>query len=167
MEENNDLDFHQDIEKGIPGEEMYIQYLINNNIHYVDVRSEKDYRKMDVDFLVGEKERMVDVKTNYKDNDQLIFETYGNCEPKYGKKTDGWAYTSWAEYFVFISLDTGKMIEVVNDTQFYFWFKFIAMTKHLNRNKDSYNKKTGSKWQSAYIKLDLEEIPKKFIKYLT
>ncbi|MEL7646990.1 MAG: hypothetical protein AAGU76_02800 [Sedimentibacter sp.] len=57
--------FKQTLQKGEQGEVAFIQYCESKNIPLIDVRNDKEFQKIDVDFIVGNKGTRVEIKTEY------------------------------------------------------------------------------------------------------
>lgn len=88
------ITFNSENKKGKYGEELVIKYLKATNISYEDVRLEKEYQKIDVDFLVGPRNRKWEVKTDTIMNStgNIVLETHieqnGVCNPGYWGVTE-------------------------------------------------------------------------------
>ena len=143
-------DFKQDIAKGKIGEiifkEDFLEFL---NINYEDVTGSQKFQVIDSDFLT--KIGLYEIKTNYKDDNHLIFEDYTNCNKELSKISLGWIYKTKADLIVFVSKATRTMIFLPYNDRFKSYYSIIRNETNLIKNKISIN---GSrKWQSAYRKV--------------
>jgi len=140
-------DFIDDIAKGKIGETIFEKNFLNFlNINYKNVSGSQQYQIIDSDYLtqIGTYE----IKTNYKDNQTLIFEEYTNINELLGKISFGWIYKSKADLIVFISKLTETMIFLPMTEKLKEHYELIKNNFELIYNKISVNK--NSKWQSAF-----------------
>lgn len=160
----NHHSYKNDIELGKTGENIFTKFMINRNIEYVDVSNNNNFYQFDADYLIKKDNeyKWYDVKFNYKNDNQLILETFFNCNLQYGKIRKGWVFTSWSDYFIFIS-DT-QLINLSNSESFQEWLKKNVNQYHLYKNKPTHDEKRNYWWQGAYIRIPLEDIPVKFWK---
>lgn len=139
--------FIKDLERGKIGEKIFIDdFLDFLNIQYKDVTGCQKFQVIDTDYLT--KIGTYEIKTNYKDNETLVFEDYTNINKNYGKKSLGWVYKTDADLIVFISKKTRTMIFLPFTKQFKAQYKTIRENTKLIRNKPSTH--NGNKWQSAF-----------------
>lgn len=141
------LNFIQDIEKGRVGEDIFRkEFLDFLKVKYKDVTNCQAYQIIDSDFLsdIG----LIEVKSNYKDNNQLIIETYTNCNLSLGAKSWGWVYKSKADLIVFISVKTHTMVFLpFNDKFKRHWTVIKGQTVAKRNNITEHN---GKLWQSSF-----------------
>jgi len=156
-------DFKQDIKRGKVGElifqEDFLEFL---GINYEDVTGRQQFQAIDQDFLgsIGTYE----IKTNYKDNDQIIIEEFTNSNEAFGPKSMGWFYKSKADILVCISKDTRMMILIPFTPAFKEHYETIKDDYELLSNRPSEGK-NGRKWQSAFRRIPLEAIAGYYAKY--
>jgi hypothetical protein len=143
-------DFLADIKRGGVGELIFKEdFLDFLNINYQDVTGSQKYQIIDSDYLT--KIGLYEIKTNYKDNDILIFEDYTNCNINLGKISYGWVYKTKSDLIVFISKTTRTMIFLPFNDKFKLHYKTIRENTELLKNQiTEYN---GNRWQSAYRKV--------------
>ena len=146
----NTTNFIKDIQKGKIGElifkEDFLEFL---NINYIDVTGCQKFQIIDNDFIT--KIGLYEIKTNYKDDEYLIFEDYTNKNEKLGKISLGWIYKTKADLIIFISKRTRTMIFLPFNDKFKNNYKSIRMETNLILNKISVN--GNDKWQSAFRKV--------------
>lgn len=139
--------FIKDVQKGKVGEKIFIDDFLNFlNIEYKDVTGCQKFQVIDTDYLT--KIGTYEVKTNYKDNEQLIFEDYTNKNTNLSKKSLGWVYKTDADLIVFISKKTRTMVFLPFNDRFKQHYKTIRQKTKLRLNKISHH--NGRKWQSAF-----------------
>lgn len=135
-------DFLADINRGKVGEvifkEDFLQFL---NINYQDVTGCQKFQIIDADFLT--KIGLYEIKTNYRDNQTLIFEDYTNY-----KTSLGWVYKTKADLIIFVSKHTRTMVFLPFNDRFKQHYKFIRENTELEMNKITQNE--GRTWQSAF-----------------
>lgn len=87
--------------KGKPAEEIAAQRIAKAGWQIEDVRKDKEYQAVDIDYICSKDDDTwtVDVKTDrcYK-TQNYFFETLANVEAK----KQGWAYTSEADYILIV-----------------------------------------------------------------
>ena len=155
-------DFKQDIKRGGVGElifqEDFLEFL---GINYKDVTGCQLFQAIDQDFIgsIGTYE----VKTNYKDDDQIIIEEFTNVNVALGPKSAGWFYKSKADILVCISKQTRAMILIPFTSAFKGHYEIIKDDYELYRNRVSVG--NGRKWQSAFRRIPLEAIDGYYAKY--
>jgi hypothetical protein len=137
--------FISDINKGKIGEnifkEDFLQFL---KINYEDVSGCQRFQVIDADFLT--KIGLYEIKTNYKDDEILIFEDYTNYNTSLG-----WVYKTKADLIIFISVKTRTMVFLPFDDNFKNNYKSLREKTELFFNKPSeYN---GNIWRSAFRKI--------------
>jgi hypothetical protein len=144
----NSTSFEADVKKGKVGEQIFIEDFLNFlQIKYQDVTGSQAFQIIDADFL--SKIGLYEIKTNYRDNEQLIFEDYANIDPQYGRISEGWIKKSRADLIVFISKTSRSMIMLPFTEKFKIHYATsIANATPLNRNRPS--EWNGRKWQSAF-----------------
>ena len=154
--------FEEDLFKGVVGENIFIDYIKEKKISFTDVRHEPYFQIHDVDFVINEK--WYEVKNNYKDNECIILELMINANPKFGDLIDGWFYTSLANYFIFTSRK--HIIQLRNSLKFYNWFEANKSNYTIVKNQPTINQRKQKVYQSGYVRIPIEDIPKIFIKRL-
>lgn len=141
-------DFYKDIQKGKIGElifkEDFLEFL---NINYEDVSGCQRFQIIDADFLT--KIGLYEIKTNYKDNEILIFEDYTDY-----KSSLGWVYKTKADLIIFISKSTRTMIFLPFNQKFKDHYKFLRENTELILNQKSTH--NGRTWRSAFRKVPFE-----------
>ncbi len=155
--------FDDDIKRGKLGEDIFAQdFLQFLNINYENVTNKQGFMVIDTDFasLVGSYE----IKTNYKDDKQIIIEEYTNINKAYGPISLGWFYKSKCDILVFISKETRAMILIPFTPEFKSAYEHIKENYKLNFNSVSQNR-TGDHWQSAYRRIPLQAISGYFAFY--
>lgn len=142
--------FIDDIKKGKIGElifkEDFLEFL---NINFIDVTGCQQFQVIDSDYLT--KIGLYEIKTNYKDDEYLIFEDYTNYNKELGKISFGWVYKTKADLIIFISKKTRTMIFLPYTINFKNNYKFIRENTDLIPNKISINGL--QRWQSAFRKV--------------
>jgi len=149
-------DFLEDIKRGKIGEAIFKEdFLDFLNIHYEDVSGCQRFQIIDTDFIA--KIGSYEIKLNYKDNKQLIIETYTNINESYGKISLGWIYKTTADVIVFISKTSRTLIFLPFTEGFKNHFAKNIRTKYKNiYNKVSVN--NNNKWQSAFMIIPFEDL---------
>lgn len=149
----NNTDFFDDIKKGQIGEQIFVEDFLNFlNIKYKDVTGCQSFQVIDSDYLT--KIGLYEIKTNYKDNEQLIFEEYTNCNIDLCKISLGWLYKTKADLIIFISKQTRKMIFLPFTDNFKEHYKTIREKTELIKNKIT--NKYNQQWQSAFRRVPFE-----------
>ena len=147
--------FKDDIKKGKVGERIFIEdFLDFLNIGFEDVSDKQAFQTEDTDFLSGI--GSCEVKSNYRDNNELIIEEYTNINESLGRKSRGWYYKSTAKTLVFVSSKTRTMIILPFTDEFKEKYEEIKERYPLRRNRISERGK--SKWQSAFRVIPLEAL---------
>jgi hypothetical protein len=154
--------FIDDIHRGHIGESIFIDDFLNFlKIKFQDVTGNQGFQIIDADMLC--KIGLYEIKTNYKDDKQIIIEEFTNVNPELGAISKGWFYKSKADTLVFISKDTRTMILIPFTDEF---------RKHYEATKNNYkliwNKisiKNNTKWQSAFRKIPLSALNGHFAYY--
>ena len=140
--------FH--ISKGKVGETIFKEdFLDFLKINYEDVSNCQRFQVIDADFLT--KVGLYEIKTNYRDNEVLIFEDYTNINETLSKISLGWIYKTRADLIIFISKKTRTMIFLPFTEDFKKHYSVIRKETKLINNKVSEH--NGSKWQSAFRKV--------------
>jgi hypothetical protein len=148
-------EFEKDIIFGKIGEDIFTKdFLELLDIKYIDVTKSQGFQIIDNDFV--SKIGLYEVKTNYKDNKEIIIEEYTNINENLGKINYGWFYKSKADIIVFVSKKTRSMILLPFSQKFKDHYETIKNNHELFRNKISIRNK--NKWQSAFRKIPLSEI---------
>ena len=148
------LDFHESIEEGKVGENIFEEDFLNHlNIKYKNVTESLTYQIIDSDYLtiIGTYE----IKTNYKDDKFLIIEEYTNINEELGDVRLGWVYKTKADMLVSISKKTRLMIFLPLTKAFFEYYEANKNDYELTKNKVSSNSKNNTTWQSAYRRLPL------------
>jgi hypothetical protein len=147
------LDFYNDIERGKIGENIFKDdFLEFLNIEYENVTGNQAFQVIDSDFIT--KIGLYEVKTNYKDNEILIFEDYTNINIDLSKKSLGWVYKTKADVIVFVSKKTRDMIFLPFNEKFKKHYDYIRKNTTLEKNQIS--TKGNEKWQSAFRRVSFE-----------
>jgi hypothetical protein len=147
---HNKTDFYEDIQKGKIGENIFKEdFLDFLQVKYQDVTNRQAFQIIDSDFLT--KIGLYEIKTNYKDNEILIFEDYTNYNKELGKISLGWIYKTKADLVIFISKTTRKMIFLPMTEKFKNHYSFIRKNTNLITNQITI--KDNNKWQSAFRKV--------------
>jgi hypothetical protein len=153
MKQNNTTDFFNDIARGKIGEQIFVDdFLKFLSIEYEDVTSCQKFQVMDSDFLA--KIGTYEIKTNYKDDQVLIFEDYTNINEKLGKISLGWIYKTQSDIIVFISKKTRTMIFLPFTDKFKEYYSVIRDSTELVENRIS--TKNSSRWQSAFRRVPFD-----------
>jgi len=156
-------DFKQDIKRGKLGElifkDDFLEFL---GIRYEDVTGRQQFQAIDQDFVgsIGTYE----IKTNYKDDNQIIIEEFTNVNAALGPKSMGWFYKSKADILVCISKKTRMMILIPFMPAFKEHYETIKDDHELYQNRVSVGS-NGRKWQSAFRRIPLEAIAGYYAKY--
>ena len=83
------VNFNDDVKRGNIGEIIFEEdFLSFLGIKFQDVTLSQGYQVIDSDFLA--KIGLYEIKTNYKDNKQIIIEEFGNHNTKLGRISPGW-----------------------------------------------------------------------------
>jgi hypothetical protein len=139
--------FTDDIKKGVAGEIIFQQdFLDFLGINYQNVTGCQQYQVIDTDYLT--KIGTYEIKSNYKDNDKLIFEEYTNYNAELGKISLGWLYKTTADLIVFVSKDSRTMIFLPFTEAFKLHYATIRDETKLNMNRVTVY--GNCKWQSAF-----------------
>lgn len=147
--------FQSDIKRGKPGEQIFIDdFLEFLHMNYRDVTGVQGFQVIDTDFKspVG----LCEIKTNYKDDRQIVIEEFGNVNPAFGEIKPGWFYKSKANTLVFISKSTRMMVLIPFTDIFKNHYESIKNKYTLKWNDVSENR--GNHWQSAFRKIPLDSI---------
>jgi len=148
-------DFINDINKGKIGElifkEDFLEFL---NINFINVTGCQQFQVIDSDYLT--KIGIYEIKTNYKDDEFLIFEDFTNINEELGKKSCGWIYKSKADLIVFISKNTKTMIFLPMTDKFKKYYELIKNNFELIWNRISI--KDNQRWQSAFRKVPFNKL---------
>ena len=151
----NETCFMQDIKRGVYGEDIFrAEFLDFLGIEYIDVTGCQQFQVIDTDFKT--KIGMYEIKTNYKDNRQVIFEEYTNINKKLCPISYGWFYKSKADLLIFISKKTHTMVFIPFTQKMKEHYEQIKNNFKLWHNKVSF--KGHKKWQSAYRRIPLKSI---------
>lgn len=154
--------FVSDISRGKIGEEIFVNdFLKFMGISFKDVTGVQGFRVIDSDFIAAS--GLYEIKTNYKDDKQLIIEEFTNVSEQYAPRSFGWFYKSKADVLVFISKVTHAMIIVPFSREFKLHYETIKDNYELKLNKVS--QFNGRKWQSAFRRIPLEAINGYFAYY--
>lgn len=148
-------DFDNDIARGKSGEKIFkSDFLEFLDIEYIDVTGCQKFQALDTDFKA--KIGTYEIKTNYKDDKQIIIEEYTNIDENLAPVSFGWFYKSGADLFVFISKRTRTMVIVPSTKEFRRRYEEIKQEYLLIRNRISV--RGNKRWQSAYRRIPLEAI---------
>ena len=144
-------EFTEDIKKGEIGETIFKEdFLEFLGLRYINIAH--SFQVIDGDFLLGSNKKY-EIKSNYKDDGQIIIEEYSNYNKGLGSVTPGWFYRSKADIIVFISKNTRTMIFLPFTEEFKQYYKNISSQYELHYNRISYH--DGNLWQSAFKKIPL------------
>lgn len=158
----NTTSFLNDIKRGKVGEQIFAEDFLNFlRIEYQDVTDVQGFRVIDSDFVA--KIGLYEIKSNYKDDKQIIIEEYTNINTELSPISFGWFYKSKADMMVFISKTTRAMILIPFTDEFKQHYEEIKTNYKMNRNFISEH--NGSKWQSAYRRIPLDAINGYFAYY--
>jgi hypothetical protein len=109
--------FYEDNKKGKITEAFAKEYFKKLGITYKDVSNDKEYQKIDSDFLT-DKYGKVEVKRNYHDAKYGKPGYYFWIELELDNEKRGWWYKSTADHFLFLQHDGKKGIIIKNDDIF-------------------------------------------------
>lgn len=155
-------DFDDSLKKGAVGEAIFRQdFLEFLHIKYEDVTGCQAFQIIDTDFLsvVGDK---IEVKSNYKDDKILIIEEHSNCDPLYGRVTDGWFEKTKADLIVFVSKDSRVMVFMPMTERLKVFYRAHKHRFRLEKNRVSTKRNkngTISKWQSSFRRVPFGDLP--------
>jgi hypothetical protein len=150
----NEVDFQETIKMGKPGEIIFKDDFLNFlSIKYIDVTGCQKYQVVDTDYLT--KIGTYEIKTNYKDNHQIIIEEYTNYNKQFGPVSLGWFYKSKSDLLIFISKATRTMVFVPFTKQFKEFYEQKKENYRLIPNKITINER--KKWQSAFRVIQLND----------
>ena len=145
--------FMNDIERGKIGEVIFKEdFLDFLSINYEDVTGCQKFQIIDTDFIT--KIGTYEIKTNYKDDDVLIFEDYTNINKELSKISYGWVYKTSADLIIFISKSTRTMVFLPFNDKFKGHYKFIRENTELIKNRVSEH--GGRSWQSAFRRVGFD-----------
>lgn len=152
---NYTTDFHSDINRGKVGETIFKRdFLEFLDIDFIDVTGCQQFQIIDTDFRA--KIGNYEIKTNYKDDRQIIIEEYTNINEAYGKLSYGWLYKTKADLVVFLSKRTRVMVMIPWNDEFKDHYELIKEKYQLLKNKPTtYG---NDKWQSAFRRINLGDI---------
>jgi hypothetical protein len=105
----NTITFESENRKGTIGEMRFIKYLEDNNIDYIDVRSNKKYQKQDIDFIIGEKGFEVKTDYNVGKTGNIALELSIERE---GYLIDGWWFKTKADNLIVVDGRSNKSYRV-------------------------------------------------------
>lgn len=102
--------FKRDIRRGAKGEEIVFEFLLglDNIIDVLDVSKNKDYQKIDVDFLVIDEsgdEIKVEVKTDSYKTNNMVYEVFSSRK----KKSVGCFEKTEADFIFYYYINKGKL----------------------------------------------------------
>ncbi len=149
---NHRTTWEKSLSKGKIGEELFLKWLQQDywEWDWEDVRSDPEYRRKDIDFLVWGYERFtLEVKASYRSDGIIVIEE----QSVVGNKP-GWVYTSEADLFVFINIENGEMVWLQNDEDFKEWWK-----TNKNKYREMFNSTNNGQWKSSYRKIPLNDLP--------
>ena len=152
---NAAINFKDSIAQGKVGENIFeTDFLHFMGVKYTNVANCQQYQVKDIDMdtSIGTYE----IKTNYKDNRQIIVEEYTNVNPKLGKISMGWFYKTEADLVVCVSKKTKVMVFIPFTPSFRNRYESIKNGYKLIRNKPSTYR--GNTWQSAFRIIPLADI---------
>jgi hypothetical protein len=144
------LNFDDWIKRGRIGEMIFKEdFLDFLRIKYKDVTGCQQFQVIDTDYLasIGGK---IEVKSNYKDNKQLVIEEHSNCDPLYGRITPGWFEKTEANLIVFVSKDTRLMVFMPMTERLRVFYRSIKHKFREERNGVSFRSDSSSRWQSSF-----------------
>lgn len=131
--------FADDLKKGLIGEQIFEEdFLWHNRLHYKNVSNDKDYQKVDVDFLttIGNEETPIEVKASLLPGlDCVVIEHNTNSDILLGPITNGWFEKSKAKVFVFVNNSSRKMVFLKNTNAFKSHYAAIESKYQLYQNK--------------------------------
>ena len=145
----------EDIKRGKIGEEIFIEdFLKFLNINYQDVTGSQQFQIIDTDLIaqIG----MYEIKTNYRDDRNVIIEEFTNINQMLAPISKGWFYKSKADILVFISKVTRAMVLIPFNNNFRSYYETIKNNYPLNHNRISI--KFDRKWESAFRVIPLDNI---------
>lgn len=159
---SNKCDYNSDIKTYKNGEEIFILDFLNifYKDKWKDVRNDKQYQRMDIDFIIGD--ISYEIKTNYNMLDNVFYiEEYRDFD----NKIFGWFYYSKTNYFVLIDKESRMMVIIPNDKILHYWYEINKNNYKLNINKPTYsfNKKL---WQSAFRCIPILDLPMEIFGYI-
>lgn len=105
------IKFTNDIEKGRVGEDIVINFLKQNKCfdNIIDVRKDKEYQNMDIDFILKRKDReyKAEVKTDYiaHTTNNICFEIVSNKE----YNTDGCILKTKSDILLYYIIEDDKL----------------------------------------------------------
>ena len=148
-------DFYTDIKRGKVGEDLFKKNFLDFlEIDYVDVTGRQQYQVIDTDFKA--KIGTYEVKTNYKDDRQLVIEEYTNIDDNLCPISVGWFYKTSADLLVFVSKKTEVMVLVPFTEKFKCHYENIKNEYELIHNRPTI--KGSSSWVSAFRRIPLDSI---------
>jgi hypothetical protein len=151
----NTTKFQSDISSGRIGELIFKDdFLDFLNIKYQDVTGCQQYQVIDSDFL--SKIGLFEIKSSYKDDKKIVIEEYTNVNECLGKISYGWWHKSRADLIIFVSKTTRTMIFLPFTQALKDHYEAIKFKYELIRNKETQH--NGSRWQSAFRKIDLQDL---------
>jgi hypothetical protein len=110
------MDFKDSYNRGLIAENWAIEYFNKQHLTYQDVRDNKEYQKIDVDFLV-ETLGKVEVKLNLYDACKYYPGQFFWVETEIDNKNGWWNFTE-TDYFLFFNPETNNGILIQNNQQF-------------------------------------------------
>jgi len=149
------VDFSKSIEDGKIGENIFEKDFLNFlGIKYINVSDCQKFqiKDIDMDTSIGTYE----IKTNYKDDKQIVIEEYTNIEKRLGDISLGWVYKSKADLLVFVSKKTNVMIFIPFTEEFKIHYESIKEGYKLTKNFASFL--GGREWRSAFRRIPLSSI---------
>jgi len=151
----NFTSFTNDIKKGKIGELIFQEdFLEHLNINYRDVTGCQSFQVIDTDYLasIGGK---IEVKTNYKDDKQIIIEDYTHIDLENHEVCYGWIFESKANLFAFVSKNTRTIVFLPNTDQFKsHYIKVVRKKTDLIMNRPTV--KGNNVWRSAFRKVPFD-----------
>lgn len=152
---NQITNFENDIQQGKLGEKIFKRdFLDFLNIKYSYVANCQQFQLVDTDYVT--KIGTCEVKTNYKDRNEIFIEEYTNINENLAPINYGWLYKSKADLIIFVSKKTGTMVFLPFNNPFKEYYEKIKNKFQLKRNKISYFQ--SYQWQSAFRIIPLLKI---------
>jgi len=147
------MDFKDSLKIGKRAEEFAECYFKKKQFKYIDVRNEKEYQLIDVDYLVNNER--YEVKQNYHNALKGHKGFYFWVELSIDDKA-GWYYFNKTDYFFFIGENTGIIIK--NDDKFKNLIDdFIENGNHSEHGKNRYDYKQDKRY-NGYVTAKLMRV---------
>jgi len=157
---NITTNYKSDIYIGVKSEDLIINWFKKNNFKYEDKRNDKNYRNMDIDFIVQftNYRPRIEVKTIQNIN-------YINIETVYDVNNRhlllDWLNSCKATYIFFVCVKANKFISL-DYQKFKKWF--IPLKNNYEEIINKTTIKQNNTHTSAYVKLNIYKIPQELYK---